>query len=380
VQPVRTVFLTGATGAIGSALAAVLLQEPATQLQLLLRATSRAELDRRLESLFQFWQVDPADVTTRRRVVAAQGDATAPSFGLDVSAYADLSARCTHIIHAAGAVRMNLPIEDARRSAVESARNIVQLAHSCRNLSKVEFVSTVGVGGRLGGLLKEQWIDGPRTFHNTYEQAKAEAEEFVRGEVERGLPLTVHRPSMVVGDSRTGRIIHFQIFYHLCEFLSGTRTFGLAPGLDRARLDTVPVDYVASAIAWSSQQLATSSRVFHLCSGPELSIPLAELQTLVRAAYADAGRRTPPVIALPSWVFLGVMQALGMLLGESAQRAIRTLPVFIDYLTTEQAFGNAQSQESLAAGGVALPPPQAYLPRALSRYLASREQDRNARK
>ena len=55
----------------------------------------------------------------------------------------------------------------------------------------------------------------------------------------------------VVGDTINGRIIHFQVFYHLCEFLSGRRTLGLAPGFGGARLDIVPADYVAQVIALS---------------------------------------------------------------------------------------------------------------------------------
>ena len=48
------------------------------------------------------------------------------------------------------------------------------------------------------------------------EAAKAEAERAVWSEG-AGLPITVHRPSMVVGEAQNGRVIHFQVFYHLCE-------------------------------------------------------------------------------------------------------------------------------------------------------------------
>lgn len=76
----------------------------------------------------------------------------------------------------------------------------------------MEAVSTVGVGGRYYGALPEQWLNTPRNFHNTYEQSKAEAEIILKTEVDQGMPITVHRPSMIVGDSQTGRILNFQIF------------------------------------------------------------------------------------------------------------------------------------------------------------------------
>lgn len=208
-------FITGATGAIGGALVPVLLREPQARLTLLLRAASADEVNTRLQSLCRFWQPSIVDTSWRERLRALRGDVTLPDFGPAAADYRQLAGECTHIIHSAGNVRMNLPIEQARRSSVDSTRHIVALAHACARLEKVEFVSTVGVGGRTSGTVPEEWLSSARSFHNTYEQAKAEAEDIVRVEVEGGLPLTVHRPSMVVGDSSSGRIIHFQVFYHL---------------------------------------------------------------------------------------------------------------------------------------------------------------------
>mgnify|MGYP001812232941 FL=1 len=61
MQPLKTYFITGATGAVGSALVPVLLEDPAVQVKLLIRASSIAVLSERLESLFRFWGVDVED-------------------------------------------------------------------------------------------------------------------------------------------------------------------------------------------------------------------------------------------------------------------------------------------------------------------------------
>jgi thioester reductase-like protein len=365
----KTYFVTGATGAIGSALIPILLQDVDTRVRLLLRAKSADELATRLEDLYRFWQISPADLVSRQRVHALRGDVTAPRFGLDVEAYRSLCSECTHIVHSAGNVRMNLPIEQARRSSIDSARNIVELARACAHLEKIEFVSTVGVGGNTHGTVPEEWIQSPRSFHNTYEQAKAEAEESIRVDVERGLPLTVHRPSMVVGHSATGRIIHFQIFYHLCEFLSGQRTLGLSPRFGPARLDIVPADYVAKVIAWSSTATSSAGRIIHSCSGPELALPLDPLRESVRQSFAAAGRRLPPIISLPPGIFRAILAGVGVFMPSDVRRAIKTLPVFLDYLATEQSFGNSRSQALLATAGLAVPPPYSYLENVLRFYL-----------
>lgn len=366
-----TVFITGATGAVGSAVVAAFLAEPETELRLLIRAQSAAELESRRESLLRFLQVTPRETEKRGRLRALRGDTTAPALGLEPGACAELSGECTHIVHAAGAVRMNLPLDDARRSAVGSAQRVVELAKACPRLRKVEFVSTVGIGGRRAGALPEQWIDEPRAFHNTYEQAKAEAEDVVRGECERGLPVTVHRPSMVVGDSRSGAAIHFQVFYHLCEFLSGRRTFGLCPKLGTARLDTIPSDHVAAAIAWSARQSSTVGRVLHLCSGPAHAIALDALQRLVRATFAEAGFRIPPLVRVPPGTFRKATRVLAPLVNARTRRALGTLPVFLDYLATDQSFANASTQAVLAPAGMSVPEPASYLPVVLRHYLAA---------
>lgn len=367
----KTYFVTGATGAIGSALIPILLREPDTCVRLLLRARSPDELVARLEALYAFWQVAPSDRATRSRVTALRGDVTLPRFGLDDSDYQALCAECTHLVHAAGNVRMNLPIEEARHCSVDSAHHLITLAERCTRLEKLDFVSTVGVGGRRSRVVAEDWLLGARDFHNTYEQAKAEAEDVLRAQLAHGLPFTVHRPSMVVGDSASGRIIHFQVFYHLCEFLSGSRTLGLAPRFGKARLDIVPADYVAHVINWSSTHAAATGRILHACSGPDLALPLAPLRDRVRGAFARAGRRLPAVTTLAPGVFTALLTAVGVFMPPEVRRAIRTLPVFLDYLATEQSFANGRSQALLAGADLAVPPPETYLDQVLAYYLAN---------
>lgn len=370
-------FITGGTGVVGSALVPVLLESPDNEIWLLVRSGDRASLDKRIDELFEFWQLGDLEPDARRRVHALRGDATMPQFGLQPAEYQGLLATITHIVHAAGVVRMNLPIEDARRSAIGSAQQIIDLSWALQRagrLRKVELVSTVGVGGRLG-LVPEEWIDTPRSFHNTYEQSKAEAEQLVREQVERGLPVTVHRPSMVVGDSRSGRVVHFQIFYHLCEFLSGRRTRGLYPPLDRQTLDIVPADYVARVIAWSSACAGLGGQIIHESSAPGGALPLVELRERMRERLRLRGQRVPPVITLPAGLFTGVLAVAGrMFLDERSRRAIATLPVFLDYLSSNQQFENARTQALLAqqAAGILIPHWRGYLGCVLDTYIDSR--------
>lgn len=372
----RQHFVTGGTGVVGSALVAVLLDDPANEVWLLVRAQDDSALAARVDALFRFWALGDRELDARRRIHALRGDATLPRFGLQAGEYQTLLGKITNVVHAAGAVRMNLALDEARRSAVGSAQQVLDLAtslHDAGRLGKVEFVSTVGVGGRMR-VLHEDWVDTAREFHNTYEQSKAEAEQLMREHADRGLPLTVHRPSMVVGDSASGRIMHFQVFYHLCEFLSGRRTRGLYPPLQGQTLDIVPADYVARVVAWSSGQAALAGKIMHECAGPDAVLPLMVLRDHVRDRLRHRGQRLPRVVTLPAGIFKRALAAVGLFLDPGSRRAITTLPVFLDYLASNQQFQNTQTLGMLARSDarITLPHWKDYVDRVLDVYLDAR--------
>lgn len=369
----KTHFITGATGVVGSSLVPVLLKQTDLRLKLLIRARSAVELAERLERLLSFWDVRQHDAGIRSRIEALAGDTTLSRFGLDENVYRTLTATCTHIIHAAGLVRMNLPLEQARHSAVGSMRNVVALARACPALQKVDVVSTVGVGGRLQQAIPERWLTETRAFHNTYEEAKAEAEDFLREQVAQApLPVTVHRPSMVVGDSRDGRIISFQVFYFLCEFLSGRRTFGVYPDFGDARLDIIGCDIVAEAIAAASADPGTAGRILHLCSGPEDALRIEDLKHLVRQSFAQRGLAVPGDRVLPRRWYASLAKFMSRLAPRNARKALATLPIYLEYLADSQAFDDTAFRRWLAERGQDRPAPAAYLPKVLDYYFSQR--------
>ena len=370
----RTVLVTGATGAIGSELTRYLVAEERTHVRLLIRARSREHLDQRLRGLFQFWGLDPEDAAVSARVEAFAGDVTQPRLGLDETSWDRLTGEVTNVIHSAGNVKLNRPLSEARQSAVDSLRHVVSFVECCRErgtFQKLEYVSTVGVGGRMPGPVPERALFEPRSFRNSYEAAKAESEVFLVEQMERGLSATIHRPGMVVGDSVTGKIIQFQVFYHLCEFLSGRRTFGVIPDARAYRLDIIPVDYVARAIQISSLRGDTSGRIFHLCTGPEESPTIGDIAKHVQERFAANGRPTSTLRPIPPWLMRTLLPAAGWFVGRGTQRALRAVPYFLDYLDGQQGFANTNSRAFFSSAGIELPAPERYLDTVLSYYLES---------
>lgn len=366
-----TLFITGATGVLGSAIVRELLENSSHRLVLLIRAKDDTALEKRIEQLLTFLKVDPN--VTRTRIEPVRGDTEFTKFGLNSHDYAMLGVSVTHIIHCAAIVRMNLPLDIARRAAVAATENVLQLARLCQAngiLQKVEMVSTVGVGGRWQGPLPEKWINEPRNFHNTYEQAKAEAEVIMEHQTKDGLPVTVHRPSMIVGNSHDGSIPHFQIFYYLIEFIAGRRTWGMLPDLSHNHVDLVTADYVAQAIIWSSSNPLTIGKVLHLCAGPDQAVPLDVLRAIILTKFRARGLYVPDERTLPAAWFNIFVRVAAPFAPKQLKRALATLPIFLDYLSEDQSFANTTTRQLLEPAGLVLPQAITFLYPVLDYYLS----------
>lgn len=358
-------LITGATGAIGSAIIPLIVEKKA-QAYLLIRGRDREEVQYKFSLLKNFWDIPNIE----EWVKPIQGDVERSGLGLSKEDEKFLTQDITHIIHCAGKVKMNLSIEEARHSAIDSTKNILDFIHKCPNFTKLEFVSTVGVAGRTISRLEERYYSEARSYHNTYEQSKAEAEAFLEPFIQ-DIPTTLHRPSMVVGDSRTGKIIHFQIFYYLCEFLSGKKTFGVMPDLEGATLDIVPCDYVAKSIVESAFNPNFAGKVMHLSSGHD-ALPLTQLKKQVRSAFQKRGITIPNEINLPLSLIKGGLFLAAPFLSAQTKKTISTLPIFLDYLGSRQIFENTLTVERLKGKGVVLPAANDYMQHLFDYYFSKK--------
>lgn len=374
----KQVFVTGATGTIGSAVVPRLLDEPDTAVTLLVRAADVSDLQQRLGKMLVYWGLRLGDERAAR-ISVLRGDISLPWFGLGDREIANLAAGTSHIIHCAASVKLNMSLEQARATAVVPTRTVLALGRRCADagvLRKIDLVSTVGVWGRTPGVMPERRLPEVSEFHNTYEAAKAEAERVIWAEG-GDLPITVHRPSMVVGETGSGRVIRFQVFYHLCEFLSGVRTFGVMPHLGETALDIIPVDWVAEALCWASRCDQTAGKIYHLCSGPNEAIRLPRLQARVREAWRAQGRKVPPLRPLDRRLLQRLIPLIGAFAGARARRALRGLPPVLAYLAEDQAFSNGMTAQTFSSADMPIPPVDHYLDAVLDFYLR-RPASRNA--
>jgi long-chain acyl-CoA synthetase len=325
-----TVLLTGAAGFIGTEVAHRLLLDTAHDLVALVRGRDDEDARRRLGRAW--WGRPELVLEIGRRVEVVRGDVSLPRLGLSREVYERLASQITHLIHAAADLRLDASFEDRSRTNVDGVRHALDLARDAARdhpFARFAHVSTAYVAGLRRGEIAEEDLDGACGFANPYERTKYEGERLVR-EAAAVLPVSVFRPGMVVGNSRTGEARTYNTLYvPLRLYLTGK--IHLAPVRSSLRVNLVPVDYVADAIARLALDPRAAGLTFHLVL-PHERLPTA--RELLDATRAWAKERLG--VDLPRPLFLPVPLPTGRSGRGRGSRA--TLRLLAPYLRGDQVF------------------------------------------
>ncbi|KGN43098.1 acyl-CoA-reductase [Knoellia aerolata DSM 18566] len=237
--------MTGFPGFLGSALLARLLaRRPGTDAVCVVQEKHLGEARARLSEI----EATEAHVAGRVRLVV--GDLTLPGLGLTASDRGSLE-DVTEVWHLAAVYDLTVGEEVARRVNVDGTARVLELCADLEHLTRLHHVSTCYVSGRHDGEFREDDLDVGQSFRNHYESTKFEAELLVRRAMAGGLPATIYRPGIVVGDSRTGATQKYDGPYFLATFLRRQPPLAVVPAVadpDRVRFCLVPRDFVIEAM------------------------------------------------------------------------------------------------------------------------------------
>jgi thioester reductase-like protein len=364
----QTVLLTGATGYLGSEIAARLLERDHRSILCPVRAPSAEQAAIRVREAVAATLGRPLDMRERERLRAVRGDIETAYFGLAPSVHDSLAADVEEVFHCAASTRLDRPLRDARWTNVRGVQTVYAFAAQAASqgsFRRFHHVSTAYVVGKTDGEIRPQPLsddDRELGYRNTYEQTKAEAERWLQNR--SILPTTIYRPTVIVGDSRTGRTTSWTAV-HYAMSLMASKWIKFTPGESSSRLDCVPGDFVAEAILALGAPEESAGEVFHITSGAN-ALSVHELVEYARRGidrhFGDE-YSAPKVLAPWRW---RLTSAAGRCLASGRRRrAIDKYGKCEPYTRLRCVFENEREQRLLARAGVRIPQPSAFFPRTV---------------
>jgi long-chain acyl-CoA synthetase len=353
------IILTGATGFLGEQIAERLFtSHPQASLVLLARGNRQLSAEQRLEPLLARLCAQQQ----RQRIEVLPADILAPRCGLSARVWENAATSVTHIIHCASSVRFDMKLGEARHVNTGGARNLLELATEANRrgtLRSFSYVSTAYVAGCREGIIHEDELEAGQGFRNHYERSKCESEALVRCR-SGDLPVVILRPSIIVGDSRTGATSSFNALYQLFR-LYASRRLRFIPARPESVADIVPVNFVADACAWLAYEPAAVGRTFHLCAGQGRAATIREIvETAARFFNIPPPRFVPPgpVLAVIRPVLLATVWG-------RSRRFVRRARIYRPYLDMRLEFDTTMADSMLAPAGIVPPRVLGYLERIL---------------
>jgi thioester reductase-like protein len=306
------------------------------------------------------------------RVEILEGDVADMDLGLAGGEYKALAAEVTAIHHTAAVYYLGAKRELVERVNVEGTRTMLDLAAESQRLRRFVHWSTAQVSGARSGVILEEELDCGQRFRNVYEETKFRAERLVR-DAARRLPVTIVRPGIIVGDSRTGEIDKFDgPYYLLVLIVSSPLDVHLPlPGRGSAPLNLVPIDFVVEAAVALARDPRAAGGTFHLTD------PCPFSARTVYELVAQRADKKPPRGTIPTSLARALLRAPGL------ERLARAPLAFLEAFNHLALYNCRHTLELLAppdGSGVRCPPFDHYVDN-LVRYVrevhAKKQQERD---
>ncbi len=289
------------------------------------------------------------------RIRLVPGDITRSDLGLDSAA---LVREVAEIHHLAAVYDLGVARELALRVNVDGTRHVLDLAERCPALERLHYVSTCYVSGRWEGVFAEDALEVGQVFNNHYEESKYLAEVDVRARMRAGLPATVYRPAITVGDSTTGVTQKYDGPYFAIQWLvrqPGPVALMPVVGDLRARVNVVPRDFVVAAIAHLSSLPGSKGKTYQLADPAALTA--GEMIAAIGRALGKRIVRVPLTVGLAK---LAIDRVPGV------YRLLRIPSHLVDYFVHPTRYDTRNTLSDLDGTGIACPPFASYAPALVS--------------
>lgn len=333
-------FFTGFPGFLGSELIKrLLLRREDVDALCLVQPKFAALAQERATDITTTLGVDPA------RIRIVEGDITAPELGGRIAE--DDRHEIMEIFHAAAIYDLGVAREPATRVNVNGTRHVLDFAESCPAFTRLHYVSTCYVSGHWPGTFAECDLEVGQEFNNQYEATKYLAEVAVRRRMAEGLPATIYRPAIVVGESTTGATQKYDGPYYVLQWMLRQGRVAVVPVVGdtgHTELNVVPCDFVIDAMDWLSASLCSLGKTYQLAD-PE---PPTVARVLDALAHAS-GKRVVRVRLPLGLAKLAIDWAPGI------ERLLRIPSAAIDYFVHPTHYDTTNATRDLRGSGIAVP-------------------------
>lgn len=296
------------------------------------------------------------------QLVLVEADVTLPEVVFDPIMRSVIEREVNYVFHLAAAYDLSIPYDVGYRINMLGTKHITSLAKRAPLLKRYVYFSTAYVSGRRQGTVYENELWHRVHFKNHYEATKYEAEAIVSREL-GSMPVTIIRPGIVIGHSRTGETKKFDGVYFVLKLMDQLRQTAPLPYIGRQNVEVnlVPYDYVVEATAYLTHAPVGLKRTFHLTD------PFPHgAREVYRMIHEEMFGR-PPRGTIPHAVAETGFSALQLSERYSVPREL------LDYFKHQVHFDTTQTLRALNGTGIVCPDLKDYLPDIVAYYNAHKK-------
>lgn len=231
------IFLTGAAGLLGGALAEKLMNDGHQVIGLIHREVAIRGVDGQELPVHH----SGGSFNDNHAVGWLRGNVSERGLGLSDAQLANVASQVDCVIHCAAMVRFEASYAELETVNVHGTRNCAEAFPNARFVH----VSTAYSCGIVNGTILEMPHEASGPFANGYERSKAVAESMLLNLRPEAI---IARPSIIVGQHQTGMIRSFDTIYRAFKFIAEGRIKSVPASAD-ATLNFVPIDHVVNGIA-----------------------------------------------------------------------------------------------------------------------------------